>query len=98
MAVSRTRVRVTRVAVIALAVAGTALLAGRAAGSQEATALPRGTTRHLVKAGDTLWEIARARVGAEGDPRPLVAAIEDLNGLDSAELRAGQGVLVPPAP
>ena len=98
MAVSRTRVRVTRIAVIAVAVAGTALLAGRAAGSQEATAVPRGTTRHLVKSGDTLWEIARARVGAEADPRPLVAAIEDLNGLDGAELRAGQRVLVPPAP
>ena len=76
----------------------TALLAGRASGSGEEPGLSAGTTGHVVAPGDTLWEIARARVGAAGDPRPLVAAIEDVNGLRGGAVRAGELILVPPAP
>jgi nucleoid-associated protein YgaU len=95
---TRTPVRTGRALTVVVALAASALLAGRAAGSADAPRLPVGTTRHVVAPGDTLWEIARARVGAAGDPRPLVAAIEDLNGLQGGAVRAGELILVPPAP
>jgi nucleoid-associated protein YgaU len=53
--------------------------------------------RYVVRAGDTLWEIARAQVGDAGDPRPLIDEIRDLSGLATSSLRVGQVLLVPPA-
>jgi nucleoid-associated protein YgaU len=51
----------------------------------------------VVRAGDTLWEIARARLSEAADPRPFIEEIQDLSGLDTSSLRAGQVLLVPPA-
>ena len=45
--------------------------------------------------GDTLWEIARTRVGAAADPRPFIEEIRDLSGLATSSLRAGEVLLVP---
>lgn len=73
------------------------VLAGRAAGTS-APAAPQGLPRLVVESGDTLWAIAREQVGPEGDPRPLVDAIREANGLGSRPLLAGQRIVVPPAP
>ena len=75
------------------------LVAGRAAGG-EIGAVESGPAEvtHVVRAGDTLWEIARARVGSAGDPRPLVQALRETNGLGTGPVRIGEVVTVPAIP
>ncbi len=80
---------------MALVVVISGLLAavGRAAaGTADHAPAP---SRHLVQAGDTLWAIARGLVGGEGDPRPMVEELRDLNGLGSAPLPAGTTLVLP---
>jgi nucleoid-associated protein YgaU len=49
----------------------------------------------VVEPGDTLWGLAR-EIDAAADPRPLVAAIVELNGLRSgAEIQPGDVLVVP---
>jgi hypothetical protein len=48
----------------------------------------------VVQAGDTLWSLARD-VAPGRDPRPVVEALQRLNGLEGAGLAAGQTLLVP---
>ncbi len=70
-------------------------LAGRASGE----APPDGEARtYVVRAGDTLWEIARSEVGEAADPRPVVARIAEVNGLDGADLEVGTELVLPEAP
>ena len=53
---------------------------------------------YVVRDGDTLWELARARVGPEGDPRPLVRDIREANGLaPSSPLLPGSVLTLPAA-
>lgn len=52
----------------------------------------RGT--YLVRPGDTLWAIAE-RLAPGEDPRPLVDAIVDANGLDGRSLEAGATLVLP---
>jgi nucleoid-associated protein YgaU len=62
--------------------------AGGAAHSSEAQV--------VVRPGDTLWEIARAVVGPEGDPRPVVERIREANRLAPSEgLLPGMSLVVP---
>jgi LysM repeat protein len=65
--------------------------AGRALGE----AVPAPADRYRVEAGDTLWAIARNRVGPVGDPRPLVAEIREANGLTTSALYPGQMLVLP---
>jgi LysM repeat protein len=51
-------------------------------------------TRHRVKAGETLWVIAAANYA--GDPREAIWRIEQRNGLNGADIRAGTVLLLPP--
>jgi hypothetical protein len=75
-------------------VVGSVWGAGRALGGTEpAPAASR--TVYVVRQGDTLWELARARVGPEGDPRPMVEAIRELNGLATSALLEGQTLRLP---
>jgi hypothetical protein len=54
--------------------------------------------RRVVRPGETLWEIARQVVGAEGDPRPVVERIRRANGLASTDvLLPGISLVVPSA-
>jgi LysM repeat protein len=67
--------------------------AGGALGGSEPVS-PAGSV-YRVRPGDTLWDLARHRVGPEGDPRPLIADIRALNHLSSPALRPGQVLFVP---
>jgi len=51
-----------------------------------------------VQPGDTIWGIARRISGDNADLRSIVDEITELNNLDSAVIRPGQGILVPAQP
>jgi nucleoid-associated protein YgaU len=94
---ARTRVRPGRLAALAGAVLLTVLLvSGAASGRAEAPAGGSGGEVHVVAEGDTLWDIARSVVGPEGDPRPVVEEIRELNDLGtSSTLLPGVRLAVP---
>lgn len=48
-----------------------------------------------VQSGDTLWQIAVDEYGSSLDPRAVVFAIRDANGLDGASLQPGQVLTLP---
>jgi len=74
-------------------VAATLTLSVRAAGVSRDDEAP--ARRYVVRAGDTLWEIARGLVGPTGDPRPAVDVIREANGLGTTPLLAGEALLIP---
>ena len=97
----RTAVRFTRRA-HRLAVA-VALCSGVVAGSLLGQLFPDGggpglrlvaVSSVVVEPGDTLWSIATS-VAAEEDVRVVVDRIQELNGLEDAELTPGQLLLLP---
>lgn len=49
---------------------------------------------HVVQPGETLWSIAQDAAPAD-DPRPLIQAIEQANGVTAAELVPGLSLRVP---
>ncbi|WP_222195449.1 LysM peptidoglycan-binding domain-containing protein [Modestobacter italicus] len=53
-----------------------------------------GSSTVVVQSGDTLWSIARD-VAPEEDPRAVVDAIVELNGLDSVGLLPGAELQLP---
>jgi nucleoid-associated protein YgaU len=78
------------------ATGGAALGRSRVAEGARASAAPASEARRVVRQGDTLWEIARAVVGPEGDPRPVVQWIREANGLaPSHGLLPGTSLVVP---
>ena len=50
--------------------------------------------RHVVQAGETLWQIAEANYA--GDPRAAIWHIEERNGLTGAPIQPGQVLVLPP--
>lgn len=74
--------------------AGGFLLGARAAlGTGQA---PAGGEAYVVQEGDTLWELARLRVGPEADPRPYVEAIREGNRIGAGHIHPGQLLVLPP--
>ena len=70
-------------------------LAGRAFGGSAEPPAQRSGPEVVIEPGQTLWSIARARVGPEGDPRPLIQDIRELNGMVTSELQVGQQLVLP---
>jgi LysM repeat protein len=77
----------------AILAAGVAFAGGRAS----AAVRQHGTTAHVyvVRPGDTLWGIARDQVGSAGDPRPVVQALIQRNGVVDGIITVGQRLVVP---
>ncbi len=99
---SRGRTRLTRRGrVVLAAMLVLPLLAGGgilAAGGEAAAGISGASSavfRHVtVQPGDSLWSIAR-RVAPNDDPRDVVVALTDLNGLDSSIVQAGERLAIP---
>ena len=71
-------------------------LGGRALGGSAAELGEERTRPQVqVEPGMTLWELARDRVGPDGDPRPYIEQIRELNGLATSELRVGDLLVLP---
>ncbi|GAB3807941.1 hypothetical protein GCM10028798_33310 [Humibacter antri] len=98
---SRVRTRLTRrgravlsaLIVLPLLMGGGALLAsgGAMAGIRSSGA----SFHHLtVQSGESLWSIAQ-RVAPRDDPRDVVLAFVDLNGLSSSMVQAGERLAIP---
>ncbi|MCA1825237.1 MAG: LysM peptidoglycan-binding domain-containing protein [Mycobacteriales bacterium] len=84
------------VVVLIAAIAFLAFSLGRASTSQASRPGAPAPARHttVVRQGDTLWQIAQ-RVAPDNDPRAVVGALRELNGLDASPLRAGQRLVLP---
>jgi nucleoid-associated protein YgaU len=88
---------------VSLGLVGSLVLAtGRVAlgggGGADPVRRPPRVERVVVRSGDTLWEIARAVVGPQGDPRPVVDRIREANALSPGEpLLVGASLIVPAA-
>jgi nucleoid-associated protein YgaU len=59
-----------------------------------AAPLPVSRGTYLVRPGDTLWAIAE-RLAPGEDPRPLVDAIAEANGVAAGTLEAGVTLVIP---
>jgi cell division protein YceG involved in septum cleavage len=99
--VSRSTVRLTRrgrvvVVVAALVIAFAIGVFVTAAGSvaTQHPGTPEPTKIVQVGTGDTLWGIA-SQLSDDGDVRAMMEEIKHLNALDSADLQAGQRLVVP---
>jgi len=68
------------------------LLIGTRAAQADAT----GPTTAVVKveAGQSLWDVAIA-IAPNEDPRTTIWTIKALNGLETSDVQAGQGLIVP---
>ncbi|MFM7719024.1 MAG: LysM peptidoglycan-binding domain-containing protein [Actinomycetota bacterium] len=56
--------------------------------------VPVARETYVVHPGDTLWEIAE-RLAPGEDPRILVDAIAEANGLDAGSLDVGRTIVIP---
>jgi nucleoid-associated protein YgaU len=94
--VSRTRVRRRRLVLsVATAIVAGAWAAPLAAAVGDGGGAEPATSRsYVVRGGDTLWRIAE-RVAPGQDPRRVVDAIADANGVDAGALAPGQLLLIP---
>ncbi len=95
-AMHRTHVRrrvVALAVVVGLGLIGTGQVAS-ALGSH-GDAVQRVSQRtYVVRQGDTLWAIA-SRIAPAGDPRPVIQAIQDANGVDAGSLVPGSVLRIP---
>jgi Tfp pilus assembly protein FimV len=99
---TRTRVRRRRsLAIVSLGVAaavwaapvGHALAGGPSGAAGAADASPS-VERYVVRPGDTLWSIAR-QISPEVDPRQVVDALQQVNGVDAGRLIPGREIVIP---
>lgn len=67
---------------------------GSAANGADSVPAPVEHSNVVVQPGQTLWGIARSLAPAT-DPRVTIEAIRDLNALPTAEIQAGQALLLP---
>lgn len=106
-AVMRFRVaRPARLAAFVVALMSLLLIAGWLAGTRSAACAGQATAQSargprsstlVVSPGDTLWGIAQRFAPADIDPRYAVYSLRELNNLASANIVAGQRLVLPPS-
>jgi nucleoid-associated protein YgaU len=85
------------VTLLVLTVLSALLVAGAASVSARTTAAaPPATVEVVVQPGQTLWQLAE-EIAPGGDPREVVRAIRELNGLSGSAVLPGQPLTVPTA-
>ncbi|MDP8957838.1 MAG: LysM peptidoglycan-binding domain-containing protein [Actinomycetota bacterium] len=82
--------RVTVLLIAVVAVSSLLLASG-----VQASGSPPATEHYIVRAGDTLWELAGRVTAPEGDRREAVHQIRHLNGLQDSTLMPGQVLEIP---
>jgi hypothetical protein len=87
------RGRVVLTALVLLVLVGAGLIGQRAVAEAPGGGIE--VQIHTVAPGETLWQYAHAVRDSGEDLRDVVAELRDLNGLATAELEAGQVVLLP---
>jgi len=95
-AMHRTHVRrrvVALAVVVGLGLVGTGQVAS-ALGSHDGGVQRVSQRTYVVRQGDTLWAIA-SRISPAGDPRPVIQAIQDANGVDAGSLVPGAVLRIP---
>jgi hypothetical protein len=69
---------------------------GVVAAAQSSTQSSAGAFEHVtVKPGESLWQVAQT-VAPHADPRDVVDALVDMNGLQTTVVTPGQTLVVPP--
>ena len=90
---------VTAVALVLLLAGTVVALAGGEAEATTGTAMMAGgtaeTTTHLVRSGDTLWDIAIAHTDPGDDVRDTLLDIKRANDLDTSIITPGQVLVIP---
>lgn len=89
VAMDRTRVRRRRLGAVVALVATVALGAPAAASAFGRPDPASGPPRYVVRAGDTLWDVA-TRTAPHDDPREVVARLVEDNDLGGAAIAPGQ--------
>ena len=84
------------VVLLALAMMLGATLAATRASADGPVSAPQ-VERYVVAPGDTLWALASGLAAPGEDLRDVVRDIEQLNGMSSVALTAGQEILLPVA-
>jgi nucleoid-associated protein YgaU len=82
------------VLVLALAVGVVAVAGGLLGGGADGRLHLVGESRVVVHSGDTLWSIA-STVAGDDDIRPVIARIQQVNGLHGTTLVPGQVLRLP---
>ena len=83
------------IAVASVVIGASVALAGKVIDSNPVRTDPVTIHTHVVKAGETLWDIAKHYSPRNADPRPVVYNIKIINKLDSAIIYPGQILSVP---
>ncbi len=101
LAAPRAALRLTRRGRAAVLLVMVALLLGAFAAGRTASQASQAEQRSVlsqttVQRGESLWTVAR-RVAPEQDPRQVVVALRRLNSLPTAQVQAGQQLLLPAA-
>lgn len=90
----RGRVVLTALVVLPALVFGGVVVANSAAAAGAGSSFSASFRHVTVQPGQSLWLIAQ-RVAPKSDPRDVVGAIVDLNGLSSSVVQAGQRLAIP---
>ncbi len=98
--VVRSRLRMTKrgravlLTLVSVPLVAATLLLGLNAGAATGTSSSTPLAKVTVVGGETLWGVAK-QIAPNADPRDVIAAIEDVNQLQTADIQPGQQLNIP---